>query len=837
MMRSGPLPIEEELPRIRAALSRHPCAVLQAPPGAGKTTLVPLALLDAAWLAGNAIVMLEPRRLAARAAARRMADLLDDTVGGTVGYRIHLDSAVGPRTRVEVVTEGILARRLQRDPALDGVGLLIFDEFHERSIHADLGLALALDVQRTIRPDLRILAMSATLDGDAVAALMGGGPVLTSTGRCYSVETRYAPRDPGRRIEQAVVPAILHALGGERGSVLVFLPGAGEIRAVEAALGREVKDPRVLVAPLHGTLSRAAQDAALLPAPEGMRKIVLASSIAETNLTIEGIRIVIDSGLMRVPRFDPRSGMSRLETVRVTRASADQRRGRAGRVEPGICFRLWTETAHASLELFTTPEILGADLAPLALELAAWGVADPMQLAWLDPPPAGSYAQARGLLAALGALDAHGCITPHGRRMAAMGAHPRLAHMMLACPDARYTELACTLAAVLSERDILRASRDETDPDIRRRLDILRAHDGGGEAVRHVRASARYWHQRLPADVRTHAAHHGRLDDSDMTGPLLALAYPDRIAQRRAGTDGSFLLTNGRGAQFTAPTPLAHEDYCVIADLDAGGRSARIFMAAPYSLEHLLEQCGDRVTTRRIVQWDDAKGTVVARQQRLLDALVIKDDPLADVPDDECAVALVGGIARRGIEALPWDAAARQVQARVIFLRATLGTEWPDMGDQALLATLDGWLEPLVRGMRKLDEVRRLDLAAILRGMLSWRQRTDLDALAPTHLDVPSGSHVPVDYTVGTVPVLAVRVQEMFGLTDTPRIAGGAVPVLIHFLSPAGRPVQVTQDLASFWRSAYHQVKKDLKGRYPKHFWPDDPLVATPTRRAKRPRA
>ena len=843
---SGPdLPITAHLDQVRRTLRGRDTAVLEAPPGAGKTTIVPLALLDEPWLKGKTILMLEPRRLAARAAARRMASLLNQRVGDTVGYRVHMDSAVGPRTRIEVLTEGILTRRLQHDQALEGVGLVIFDEFHERSIHADLGLALTLDAHAALRPDLRLMAMSATLDGSAVAQLMGDCPVISCEGRLFPVETHHFARDTGTRIEQTVVAAIRRALEDEHGSILVFLPGMADIRRVEDMLRRIITATSVLVAPLHGTLSRAAQDAAILPAPPGMRKIVLATSIAETSLTIEGVRVVIDSGLMRVPRFDPNSGMTSLETVRVTRSSADQRRGRAGRTGPGVCYRLWTEHEHASLEPFTAPEILTADLAPLALELAAWGIADPTELKWLDPPPLGAYAQARELLAELDAVDVKGALTPLGRRMADLGAHPRLGHMMVRGAAMGCAAQACDLAAILSERDVLRGGSDAADPDIRSRLDLLSHARHGADAVRLVHATARFWQQRLGTqdpgsrilDTGSSIRHpaSGIQDPRCVPDPgcLLALAYPDRIAQRRPGSTGSFLMRNGSGALFTAPTPLANEEYLVVADLDAGGRSARIFLAAPYSLDDLLDQYGSQVVERRIVAWDDGKGAVIARRQRLLGAMALSDDPLADVTDDERTAALVAGIRLRGINCLPWDTPDRQWQARVTFLRATLGDQWPEVTDAVLLDSLEHWLAPHLAGMRKLDEVKKLELSVILRSLLPWQQQRTLDSNAPTHFTVPSGSAVPLDYSTGT-PVLSVRVQEMFGLLDTPRVADGKVPVTIQFLSPAGRPVQVTQDLASFWRSTYNQVKKDLKGRYPRHYWPDDPLTATPTSRAKR---
>ncbi|HET8656896.1 MAG TPA: ATP-dependent helicase HrpB [Longimicrobiaceae bacterium] len=825
------LTIESVLPALRHALRRG-AAVLQAPPGAGKTTRVPLALLEAPWLSGGRIVMLEPRRLAARAAARRMAALLGEAVGETVGYRMRLDSRVGPRTRVEVVTEGVLTRMLQDDPALEGVGLVVFDEFHERSLHADLGLALCLQARSLLRPELRVLVMSATLDGAPVAEVLGGAPVVTSEGRSFPVATRYLARPLEGRLEPAVAAAARRALEAEpEGDVLVFLPGAGEIRRVEALLEEAGLPRRVRVRPLHGSLPQEMQDRAIEPAPPGERKVVLATSIAETSLTIEGVRTVVDCGRMRVPRFSPRTGMTRLETLTVSRAAADQRRGRAGRLGPGTCYRLWTEAEQHALVPHSLPEILAADLAPLALDLAAWGVSDPGELQWLDPPPAAALAQARELLTELGALD-EVRITPHGRHMAALGLHPRLAHMLLRGEELGLAGLACELAALLSERDIFRAPADSPNADIRLRVEALRSGRAAGlvvdrGALDRVRREAGRLRRRLRARDTV---------DVEQAGLLLALAYPDRIAQRRGGDAGRFLLRNGRGAVLEVSRPLAREPYLAAAELDGQGRESRIFLAAPLSLDEIERHFGGQFRTETLVAWDETTGSVRARRSECLGALVLRESHVAEPDPADVAAALLRSIAAEGLDSLPWTAPARQLQQRVLFLRSLEPEHWPDLSDRALAAALAEWLEPHLRGVRRREDLRRIDLTAILSGLVPPRQRPSLDELAPSHLVVPSGSRLPIDYSDPDAPALAVRIQELFGLAETPRIGRGRVPLTLHLLSPAHRPVQVTRDLASFWAATYFDVRKDLRGRYPKHPWPDDPLRAEPTRRAKRPR-
>jgi ATP-dependent helicase HrpB len=804
------LPIDEALPRLKAALSERNAAVLVAPPGAGKTTRVPLALLDAPWLKGRKIVMQEPRRLAARAAARRMAATLGEQVGDTVGYRVRLDTKVGPRTRIEVVTDGLFLRMLQDDPSLEDTGCVIFDELHERGLESDLSFALVREAQTALRGDLRVIAMSATLEPGPVSDRLGSAAVVESAGRMYAVETRYLEREPTGRLDANITSLIRLALAEETGSALVFLPGVAEIRRVEEAL-RDV-GPNVDVAPLYGDLSPADQDRAISPSPPGRRKVVLATSIAETSLTIEGVRIVVDGGLMRLPRFSPRSGMTRLETLRVSLASADQRRGRAGRLEPGVCYRLWTEEAQRGLVPFTAPEILDADLAPLALELAAWG-ADPATLPWLTPPPAAALATARTLLVDLGAIDAQYAITPHGRAMVRLGQHPRLAHLVLKGRELGQARVAALLASILGERDFLRLPPGQRDIDLRHRIDLALA----GKAPRPIVEMAR----RL-----TPRGAGGERPDVSMTGILLALAYPDRIGRRRAGSDGRYLLSGGRGVVLPDGDPLASEEFLVVADLDGSAQDARVFLAAPIVASGIEELYAQRLVEEETVEWRD--GAVLARRRRRLGALVLEDKPV-DRPDPEkIRAAMLEGARRRG---LAWSEDQRIWRQRVAFMRH-IDPSWPDLSDQILLATLGDWLAPFVDPAAK-----RIDYAAALKALVSWDRQRELDKLAPTHVEVPSGSRIAIDYANPAEPTLSVRLQEMFGLTETPCIAGGKVPLTVHLLSPARRPVQVTRDLASFWKSGYRDVKAELKGRYPKHYWPDDPLVAEPTARVRpRPR-
>ena len=835
------LPIEDVLPALRRTLVEGRNALLTAAPGAGKTTRVPLALLDASWLEGKTLLMLEPRRLAARAAAYRMASTLGESVGGTVGYRMRLDTKVGPTTRIEVVTEGILARLLQDDPALSDYAIVLFDEFHERSLQADTGLALCLESQRLFRPDLRLLVMSATLDCGPVSELLGQAPMIVCEGRMFPVETRYLDQPLSGHLDVAVVQAIRRSLAQDPGSLLVFLPGMAEIRRVERKLLDLNLGSNILIAPLHGDLPQEAQDRAIAQAQPGTRKIVLATSIAETSLTIDGVRVVIDAGLLRVPRFDPRSGLTRLETIRVTQDSAEQRRGRAGRLEPGVCSRLWTAAEHQSLAPRRPPEMLDADLAPLLLELALWGTANPAELSWLTPPPAGAIAQARELLTGLGALNLDGQITAHGRQMAELPLHPRLAHMLLKAVPLQLSNLACELAALLSERDILRGPSGWRNADLRLRLDVLHgAHDHAAGATvdraacRRVRRTSDLWQRQLTQPANKRQA--DKQEDLYSVGLLLALAYPDRIAQRQRGTDARYLMANGRGALFATPDPLGSEDYLVIADLDDGTQWARIDLAAPIQLPNLETLHGDKIQVLDEISWEDTAQVVRTTRQRRLGQLILSEQGLSKPDPVQIATALLQGIRRVGLDKLAWTPELRQWRARVAFLRRIEGQEsrWPDLSDETLRQTLDAWLGPYLSGLTTLDRVTRLELTQPLHALLTWEQQRQLERWAPTHLTVPSGSNVRVEYETPDLPILAVRLQEMFGCKDTPRLVEGKIPVMLHLLSPARRPVQITKDLSSFWKTAYHEAKKELRGRYPKHSWPDDPLTAPPTAKARR---
>ena len=841
------LPIVEALPQLAAALAQGRQVVLEAPPGAGKSTVVPLTLLDAAWRGDGRIVMLEPRRLAARAVAERMAALLGEPTGGRVGYRTRLETRVGPATRLEVVTEGILTRMLQRDPALEGVACVVFDEFHERNLQGDLGLALALECQRHLRPDLRLLVMSATLDADALARVLADARFVRAPGRMFDVETIYAPVAAGsgpQPVARLVASRIQQALDAHPGDVLAFLPGAGEIRRVTEALSAALPPGRCVVLPLYGDLASAAQDQALQPDPQGRRKVIVATNIAETSLTIDGVRIVVDAGLERRQRFDPASGMARLETLRISRASADQRRGRAGRTATGVCYRLWSESAHAALLPQAPPEILEADLAPLALELACWGAMDPTALGWIDPPPAAPLAQARDLLAELAALDAEGRVTELGRDMAALGVHPRLAHMMLRARALGLGRLGCELAALLSERDPLRADVNAQDPDLRTRLEALRGHalppglmaDRAG--LRRIERVARQLERQLERQRSAGRCATSVPAEAEAIGLLLACAYPDRIGRARAGSAGRYVLSGGRGAALPGPAALARAEYIVVAALDAGDREARVQLAAPVDLALLLEHFAHLVEQTERVEWDSRAEAVAARRIRRLGELVIDEAPLHNVGPRGTA-AMLDGIRALGLGCLPWTRDLEQWRARVAFARANDprgAAAWPDVTDAALLESAATWLAPWLDGITRRDQLARLDLRGALHSLLGWDSQRRLDAFAPTHLAVPSGSRIAIDYTSG-VPTLAVRLQEVFGLTTSPRVADGRVPVTLELLSPARRPVQVTRDLESFWSRGYHEVRKELKGRYPKHYWPDDPHEAVATRRVRPPGA
>lgn len=845
-MRRQAMPIDEVLPNLKNALESQGTAVLLAEPGAGKTTRTPLELLQEPWLAGQQILLLEPRRLAARAAAFYMAKQLNEPVGETVGYRIRTEARVSSRTRITVVTEGILTRMLQRDPTLDGTGLVIFDEFHERSIHADLGLALVLQSRQLVREDLRVLVMSATLDAEPVAALLGDAPVVRSRGRMFPVETVFVPRSREETPEEAVVRTVQRALAEQDGGLLVFLPGAREIRRVQSALAGRVPG-NVIVAPLFGVLPQDQQQRAIEPAPDGQRKVVLATSIAETSLTVSGITVVIDTGLRRTSLFSPRTGMSRLVTVRAARDAADQRRGRAGRTAPGICYRLWSEAEDRALPESTPPEMLEADLTPLALELAAWGAAAPAELAWLDPPPAAPYAQAVGLLRQLGALDEAGRITGHGRRMAELGLHPRLAHMLLRAQPLGLARAACRLAALLEEPGLLRDRAGSGDGDLRSRLAALMAAAGepgprgggapaGGEAagggdLERLLTVSRQWERSLASFSAGSPSPGEERDYRRFCGLLVSFAYPDRIAMRRA--DGRYLLRSGRGAVFARPPQtLAAEPFLAIADVDDEGAEGRIRLAAPFEESWLADHYRDELQVERTAEWDDASGAVRARVRHRFGAIVLKELPDPKPSAEMINKALLRVVAEQGSRILPWNSKNRQLQARILFLRR-LDESWPDVSNEALAAEAEDWFGPYLSGFRKKSDLQTLSLSAILENRLGWQRTQELNKEAPTHLVVPSGSRIPVQYEGPQAPYVAVRLQEVFGLLETPRIGYGKVPVTLHLLSPASRPVQVTSDLRSFWEGTYFEVKKDLKGRYPKHYWPDDPFAATATRRVR----
>jgi ATP-dependent helicase HrpB len=838
-MRSG-LPIDEALAPLSAALREGVNAVVVAPPGAGKSTVVPLALLEEPWARNKKIVMLEPRRLATRAVAERMAATLGERAGDTVGYRMRLETRVGKHTRIEVVTEGVFTRMLQSDPALEGVAAVLFDEYHERSLHADVGLAFALDAQRHLAPELRVLAMSATIDGARVAQLLGGAPVVESLGRMFPVEVRYVgkglPTLPGAGPEPLELPiarAVHRALADSSGDVLVFLPGAGEIRRVQRRLEEEFAlGADVTVLPLYGELKPDEQDLAIAPARAGRRKIVLATNIAETSLTIDGVRVVVDAGLERRSMFDPVSGMSRLETQRISRASAEQRAGRAGRTAPGVCYRLWSESADRSLAAYAAPEIAVADLVPLALDLAAWGTSAG-ELRWLDAPPAGTLAGARDLLERLGALDGGGRITPHGRAMQSLAAHPRLAHMLLEARAHGAPAAAAKLAALLSERDLLRAGARERDSDVRTRLETLERRGGDRGVLDRVRRAERAYLREL--GVRDGA------DDSGASSPglWLAFAYPDRIGKRRAGGEGRYQLANGRGASFAVPESLSREELIVAVELDDREREARIQLAAPLARDELLENFAGEIVTRDEVAWDSRTEAVVARRATRFGELMLDEKPLQELPPGATAAALLEGLRALGLDALPWDDDSRTFTARCEFVRtlkrSDLG-EWPDFSHEALARDL-AWLEPYLDGITRRSHFARIPLLAALRGRLTPAQARALDELAPTHITLPTGTHTPIDYLDDNAPCASMRMQEVFGLGATPRIGGGQVPITFKLLSPAHRPLQVTRDLASFWKNAYIEVRKDMRGRYPRHYWPENPLEAEPTRRAKpRPR-
>jgi len=831
---SPAFPVDAVLPALAAALSANRSVVLQSPPGSGKTTRVAPYLIDAPWLRGRKILLLEPRRLAARAAAGYMARQRGETVGESIGYHIRLDRKTGPRTRVEILTEGLLVQRLLSDPELADTGLVIFDEFHERSLAADTGLALALDARRALRPDLRLLVMSATIRPEPIAAHLGDADILTADARLYPVETRLLARDSSAPLPLQAADAVLRALREEEGSLLVFLPGEGEIRRALERLRAVPLPPDVSLHPLYGALPREEQDAAVEPPGPGRRKVVLATSIAETSLTIEGIRVVIDTGWMRVSRFSPRNGMSRLETLRITRDRADQRRGRAGRLCPGVCYRLWDEVTDQQLAPEALPEIYDADLAATALQTAEWGTTARDGVPWFTPPPDAAWRQAIALLQELGALTPSPLrpadhnpppfpsITPRGRAMVKLPIHPRLAHMIFEAAHEGCAQHACLLAAALAEAASESSLRNETD--VRRLLDRLGGATGHDGFAYRVKELARRWGHAYPAN-----------DDRRLSeGLLLAWAFPDRIARRR-DTSGRYLMRNGRGAILDTADPLAQSEWLVAAELQDDTTDAKIRLAAPFTREEVEESFGTAFECRAITSWDRRTESVQAVNRICLGAIVVKEGGQAAPDPDDLRAALYEGIRQKGVAQLPWGKSARALQTRVCFLHTTLPEQgWPDFSDEALLADLDAWLGPACDGITRWSHVQELDLTGLLQSRLDacGCSRRLLDKLAPTHFTVPSGSNIQIRYDQDA-PYLEVRIQEVFGMAQTPKVADGRVPVVMHLLSPAQRPVQVTRDLESFWATGYALVRKDLRGRYPKHYWPEDPREATPTRRVR----
>ncbi|MBH5398802.1 ATP-dependent helicase HrpB [Bradyrhizobium sp. CNPSo 4010] len=813
-----PLPIDAVLDDLSRTLEANNAAVLVAPPGAGKTTRVPLALLDAPWAKDKKIIVLEPRRIAARASADRMAKSLGERAGETVGYRVRFGSKISRATRIEVVTEGIFTRQILDDPELSGVAAILFDEFHERSLDADLGLALARDAQTGLREDLRILVMSATLDGARVARLLGDAPVVESEGRAFPVETRYLGRKADAPIERQMADAIASALRADSGSVLAFLPGAAEIRRTQNFLAERVQDASVEIVPLFGALDAAVQDRAIAPAPKGTRKVVLATSIAETSLTIEGVRIVVDSGLARVPRYEPDIGLTRLETVRASRAAVDQRRGRAGRTEPGVCYRLWDEPQTTSLAPYTQPEILSADLSSLVLDLAQWGVSDPAALAFLDQPPQPAWKEAKSLLAELNALDGDGRITAEGKSLRALALPPRLARMIVDSHRAGEGEAAAEIAAIITERGL---GGDSVDLEHRR--DQFRR-DRSPRAAS-ARDLARRWASQVAASEKV------AQQEELSTGLMLAYAFPDRVARNRG--NGSFVLANGRGASVEQTSSLARASYIAVGEMTGTAASGRILLAAQITEDEIERHFADHIETADEISFDRGAMALRARRKRVLHAITLSEATLSVSPSEDTARIFADGLIAAGLDRLPWSKAAKQWRDRVMFLRKAEGDSWPDLSDDGLIARRDGWLVPALYDKIALKDISAGDLSDALMALLPWQMRARLDREAPTHFEAPTGTMLAIDYEAEQGPTIAVRLQELFGLNTHPSIAAGKVPLVLELLSPAQRPVQVTRDLPGFWRGSYAAVRSDLRGRYPRHPWPDDPASAVPTRRAK----
>jgi len=819
------LPIEAILSDVEDAFDRHTRIVISAPPGAGKTTRIPPALLTGSWLGTKKVLMLEPRRLAARSAAEFMSGALHETVGKTVGYRIRGDARVSSKTRIEIVTEGILTRRLIQEQDLEDVGAVLFDEFHERSIHADMGLALTLDLQRHLRKDLRIAVMSATLDVERIAALLENPPIVRASGRAHKVDVHYTGSGDGATLETRMAQTIARAVRNHEGDVLAFLPGIGEIRRTEERLRERGLPDGTVVHLLYGDLGYDQQRAALTPSADGRQKVILSTSIAETSLTIEGVTVVVDSGLARTIQYDPGRGMTGLVTVPVSKAIAEQRKGRAGRQVAGTCYRLWTKDYHASLPEFPLPEIKSTDLTHVALELAAWGDPTGGSLAFIDPPPSASIERSRGLLRNLGALDASGKLTVHGRRLARLPVHPRYAHMIVRADELGHGPLACDLAALLEERDLFAAQRDR---DIDLTLRVLALQDRGQKARQSPALQERIRDQ--ARRFRSMASIKENPYDADATGLVLALAYPDRVGRRKRGTD-QYLLVSGKTAEVPKRSVLDKHEFLAVGHVDGIGSIVRILLAAPLTAEDVAMLFADQICEEQDVHWDAATSAVVARTVRKAGSMILEERPLME-DSPEKLDALLQGIRAEGLDSLPWDKPSVSLRDRVEWIRKNdLADEtWPDSSPSALLNTLEEWLAPFLGGVWKLQQLKNLDMVSIMSSRFTHAQRRAMHALAPTHIRVPSGSDVRLSYE-DHVPVLPVKLQEMFGLTETPRIGGGKVPVRIHLLSPANRPLAVTQDLASFWKNVYPEIRGQLRAKYPKHPWPEDPLRAEPTRR------
>lgn len=827
------LPIYKIIPDVKKQISSHNSLVLQAPPGAGKTTVVPLELMNEPFLKKRKIIILEPRRLAARAAAHRMASIIGEKVGETIGYRVRMDSKVGPNTIIEVVTEGILIRQLQSDPELRNVGMVIFDEFHERSIEADLGLALCLDIQEGLREDLKLIVMSATLDGERVSELMGGAPILTSKGQAYPVEKRFLPRKSSDRIEQSMASAIIKALEEESGSILAFLPGAGEIERTKQILVEKNLSKNISINPLYGLMNFADQDMAISPALKGERKVVLSTSIAETSLTIEGIRIVIDSGLSRDAFYDTKSGMPGLETKMVSKASADQRAGRAGRLEAGVCYRLWSQSSDRALVPFTTPEIKRVDLTSLLLSLHQWGIRNYNDLRWLDKPEKASIDRAADLLKSLDAISENG-ITELGKKMAAFPMHPRLSHMVSKAAQLNLGSLALFIAALLEERDILALKQDHKTADMRLRVEAL-MHIKNNESAqarklgckigvaKRVLKQIKQWHRNFRIEET--------LIEVEKTGLCLSFAFPDRIGALRAGSEGSYLLSGGRGAKLLLDDPLMIEEFLAIGHLDIGAKEARVFLAAPINRDDIEDYFKDQIETRVNISWDDRHKTVRAEEKRLLGKMPLRISKIKNPNKDQQSEALLYGIRKMGLSVLPWDKKSTSLRRRIELLKINNEIS-EDFSDQWLLDQLEDWLLPYLSDISNVANLSKLNMTEILKNILDWQDQKKLNDLTPTHIKVPSGSNVAIDYDVNP-PVLAVKLQEMFGSNESPKIINGKVNLTVHLLSPARRPLQITTDLIGFWNSSYKEVQKEMKGRYPKHPWPDDPYVAAPTKKVK----